>query len=203
MDNFNDPKDKDFIKSQEAMMDGIIPIDFEVIAKDQSYLAMAKDPDSLLESISNISTAYKAFGEEYGIDIKFDVDSVSETFRSIISTNNEKVFNLYLTKSFSKMKLAVFNKILVSVPTLVDRITQKDIIESDNIEMSVGLLEKLFDIMKKVNEIHAELKIESADLLLQNISKDLLYESGGGGATKELNSIEVMEVLKRLNQDKQ
>lgn len=199
MSNFNDPKDRDFINSQESMEDGIIPIDFEVIARDQSYLALAKDPDSLIESITNISTAYKAFGEEYGIHIKFDVDSVSETFKSIISSDNEKVFKLYLSKSFDKVRLAVFNKILISVTTLVDRITTKDILESDNIEMSVSLLDKLFDMMKKLNDVHQEIKIDSSDLLLKNIAKDMLLANSDGGVSKELNDIQVMEVLKRLN----
>lgn len=201
MDNFNDPKDKDFIKSLESGMgDGIIPIDFEVIARDESYLALAKDPDSLIESITNISAAYKSFGKEYGIDLKFDIDSVSETFKSIITADQEKVFTIYLNKSFSKVKLAVFNRILISVPTLVDRITQKDIIESDNLEMSVSLLEKLFDIMKKLNDLHGEIHIESADLVLSNISKDMSFASTGEGTSRELNDIQVMEVLKRLNQ---
>jgi hypothetical protein len=198
MDNFNDPLDKDYILSQEdGMSQDIIPIDFEVVARDQSYLAAGKDPDGMVESIKNITDSYKTFGELYGIDIKFDVDSVSETFRSIISTDAEKVFTLYLSKSYSKVRLAIFNKILISVQTLVDRITQKDILESDNVEMSVGLLDKLFELMDKVNKIHKDIKIESADLLLKNAAKEINSAREGTG-TSDLNSVEVMEALRHL-----
>lgn len=198
MDNFNDPNDKNYILSQEdGMSEGIIPIDFEVVARDQSYLAGTKDPDSMVESIKSITDTYKNFGEQYGIDIKFDVDSVSETFRSIISSDAEKVFTLYLSKSYSKVRLAIFNKILISVQTLVDRITQKDILESDNVEMSVGLLDKLFELMDKVNKVYKDIKIESADLLLRNVSKELSAAKDGTG-TSDLDSKEVMEVLRNL-----
>jgi hypothetical protein len=198
MGNFNDPLDKDFIESQEdSLNDGLIPIDFEVVARDQSYLASAKDPDSMIESIKSITDTYKSFGEQYGIDIKFDVDSVSETFRSIISEDAEKVFTLYLSKSYSKVRLAIFNKILISVQTLVDRITQRDILESDNIEMSVGLLDKLFELMDKVNKVYKDIKIDSANLLLKNVSKELSDVKSGAG-TSDLNSKEISEVLRNL-----
>lgn len=194
-DNFNDPLDKNYIQSQE----NIIPIDFEVVARDQSYLTLAKDPDSLRESITNISETYKTFGKQYGIDIKFDIDSVSETFKSIISDSSEKVFGLYLVKAYSKMKLSIFNKILIAVQTLVDRITTKDILESDNVEMSVALLDKLFDLMSKVNKVYEEIKNESADLLLRNLSKEMTL-SKDGEASADLNSHEVMEVLRKLRE---
>lgn len=194
-DNFNDPLDRDYIQSQED----IIPIDFEVVARDQSYLSLAKDPDSLRESVTNISETYKVFGKQYGIDIRFDIDSVSETFKSIISDGAEKVFGLYLVKAYSKMKLSIFNKILIAVQTLVDRITTKDILESDNVEMSVALLDKLFDLMSKVNKVYEEIKNESADLLLRNLSKEMQMQ-GTGEASSDLNSKQVMEVLRRLRE---
>lgn len=199
--NFNDPADKDYIKAQLSLEDeaSIIPINFEILAEKDNYLSDIKDPDNMMESITNLTDTYKRFGSEFGIDIKFDIDSVSSTFKSIISSDAEKVFSVYVAKSFSKVRLAVFNKILISISTLVDRVTQKDILESDNIEMSVGLIEKLLFLMEKVNLIYKEVKIDSADLVLSNLSKDIRSK---GNETEEISDKETMDILRFLKKNK-
>lgn len=199
--NFNDPSDKEYIKAQLKLEDeaSIIPINFEILAGEDNYLSEIKDPDNMMESITNLTTTYKQFGKEFGIDIKFDIDSVSSTFRSIISSDAEKVFSVYVAKSFSKVRLSVFNKILISITTLVDRVTQQDILESDNIELSVGLIEKLLFLMEKVNLIYNEVKIESADLVLSNISKDIKLKDN---ATETVSDKETMDILRYLKKNK-
>lgn len=202
-DNFNDPNDKEYLKSQieKDKDDSIIPIDFEVIANEKNYLSEITDPDSMIESVNNISETYKRFGDEYGIEIKFDVESVSSTFKSIISDDAEKVFAIYVAKTFNKAKLSIFNKILVSITTLVDRVTQKDILESENIELSVGLIEKLLYLMDKVNIIHKELKIESADMLLKNLSKDIKTKASKQDGD-DFSQDDVMDLLRKIKKSK-
>lgn len=194
--NFNDPKDKDFIKDQLENESDIIPINYEILAEKGNYLSEIKDPDNMMESITNMTETYKRFGDEFGIDIKFDVDSVSSTFKSILSTDSEKVFSVYIAKSFSKVRLSVFAKILVSITTLVDRVTQKDILESDNIELSVGLIEKLLFLMEKVNSIYKEVKIESADLVLTNLSKEIKSKENSSEEISHKDSMDILRFLK-------
>lgn len=202
-DNFNDPSDKEYLKSQvqKDMEDGIVPIDFEVIAGEKNFLSEIRDPDSMIESVNNISDTYKRFGQEYGIEIKFDVESVSSTFKSIISDDAEKVFGLYVSKTFNKAKLSIFNKILISITTLVDRVTQKDILESENIELSVGLIEKLLFLMEKVNVIHKELRIESADMLLKNLSKEIKTK-GNLKEGDDFSQDDIMDLLRAMKKSK-
>lgn len=202
-ENFNDPNDKDYIKKQLELdsKSEIVPVDFEVVSEKSNYLTEVKDPDSMVESISNITDTYKSFGEKYGIDIKYNVDSVSSTFKSILTDDAEAVFKVYIAKSFSKTRLAVFQKVLVSITTLVDRVTQKEILESENIELSVGLIEKLLFLMEKVNSIYKEVEIESSDLVLSNLSKEIKQkESKESGS--EMDSLDPMTILRLLKQDK-
>jgi hypothetical protein len=51
--------------------------------------------------------------------------------------------------------------------------------------------------MDKVNKIHKDIKIESADLLLKNAAKEINSSKDGTG-TSDLNSVEVMEALRHL-----
>lgn len=198
-ENFNSPKDKEYLKKQVEQDGEIIPIDFSVVEKvTHTDMEGLQNPDTLIESVNNITETYEKFGKEYGIDIKYDVHSVSSTFKSILSSNSEMVFKVYLAKSFSKIRLAVFNKILISITTLVDRITQKDILESDNIELSVGLVEKLMDMMEKLNTIYAEVEIKSADTVLKQVSKNISISDEGSAS--ELSSEEVLKVLRQLKQ---
>jgi hypothetical protein len=198
-DNFNSPEDKEYLKTQMEQEGEIIPIDFSIVEKSTvTDMSGLQDPDTLIESVNNITETYERFGREYGIDIKYDVHSVSSTFKSILSSNSEMVFKVYLAKSFSKVRLAVFNKILISITTLVDRITQKEILESDNIELSVGLVEKLMDMMEKLNRIYEEVEIKSADTVLKQVSKNISISNEGSAS--ELSSEEVLKILKQLKQ---
>ena len=198
-DNFNSSKDKEFLQNQLKLEEEIIPIDFDIVEKaTHTNLAGMNSPDTLMESVNTITETYERFGKEYGIDIKYDVHSVSSTFKSLLSSNSEMVFKVYLAKSFSKIRLAVFNKILISITTLVDRITQQDILESDNIELSVGLVEKLMDMMEKINRIYEEVEIKSADTVLKQVSKNLSISDEGNKS--ELSSSEVLKLLKQLKQ---
>lgn len=203
--NFNSSEDKEFLRRElekNKNEEEILPIDFSVVEKlDDPDLDVANVPDTLIESVDNITDMYNRFGEEYGIDIKYDVHSVSSTFKSILSSNSELVFKVYLAKSFSKVRLSIFNKILISITTLVDRITQKDILESDNIELSVGLVEKLMDMMEKINRIYEEVEIKSADTVLKQVSKNIKIADSSSNQS-ELSSSEVLRVLKQLKQSK-
>ena len=203
--NFNSSEDKEFLRRElekDKNEEEILPIDFSVVEKlDDPDLDVTNVPDTLIESVDNITDMYNRFGEEYGIDIKYDVHSVSSTFKSILSSNSELVFKVYLAKSFSKVRLSIFNKILISITTLVDRITQKDILESDNIELSVGLVEKLMDMMEKINRIYEEVEIKSADTVLKQVSKNIKIADSSSNQS-ELSSSEVLRVLKQLKQSK-
>jgi hypothetical protein len=205
--NFNSPKDKEFLKkevesSKKESLDGdIIPIDFSVIEKlEGEDLESIRDPDTLMKSINNITSTYEKFGEEYGIDIKYDIHSVSSTFKSILSRNSEEVFKVYLAKAFTKVRLSVFNKILISISLLVDRITQKDILESDNVDLSVGLVEKLIELMDKLNTIYEQVEIKSADTVLRKVSKDIAIQNEGN--KNELSPESVMRLLKDIKSSK-
>jgi hypothetical protein len=194
--NFNSPKDKEFLKSQVDSGE-IIPIDFSVVEKvHKTDLISIDDPDTLIESVNNITTAYENFGKEFGIEIKYDVHSVSSTFKSLVSSNSETVFKVYLAKSFSKIKLAVFNKILISITTLVDRITQKEILESDNIELSVALVEQLMNMMEKLCKMSEDIEIKSADTVLKKVAKEISV--GNSGNESDLSNEEIMKVLKQI-----
>lgn len=202
--NFNSEEAKEFLKSQmnstpsETQPEGeIIPIDFSVVESyEKSDLLAIEDPDTLIASVNNITETYERFGREYNIDIKYDVNSVSSTFKSLISNDAEEVFKVYLSKSFSKMKLSVFNKILISITTLVDRITQKEILESDNIELSVGLVEKLMDMMEKINRVYEEIEIKSSDTVLKQLSKNLTLN--GPTNNSDLSNDEIMRTLRQI-----
>lgn len=201
---FNSKDMKDFLNSENENSDNeILPVDFSVIEKyEQSDLLAIEDPDTLVESVNNITETYKRFGEDFGIDIKYDVHSVSSTFKSILSSNSEEVFKVYLAKSFSKVRLAVFNKILISITTLVDRITQKEILESDNIEMSVGLVEKLMEMMEKINKIYEEVKVASADTVLKQVAKNIEMEKTSSSEKGGFSNKEVMELLGKIKKIK-
>lgn len=195
---FNSKEVKDFIKSDNEKSEEIIPVDFSVVEKyEKSELLAIEDPDTLIESVNNITETYKNFGEQFGIDIKYDVHSVSSTFKSILTSDAEEVFKIYLAKSFSKVRLSVFNKILISITTLVDRITQKEILESDNVEMSVGLVEKLIEMMEKINTIYAEVEIQSADTVLKQVSKNISMNKDKSSGN-DLSNEEVMKVLRQI-----
>lgn len=178
----------------------IIPIDFSIIEDiDKTELpGINVNPDTMLESIQNISDMYERFGKEYGIELKYDVGSVSSTFKSILSSNAESVFKVYLAKSFTKVKLAVFNKILISITTLIDRITQEELLESDNVELSVSLIDKMLDMMERLNRMSPEIEIKSADTVLKQVSRSIVDNKEGNES--DLSDSNVMKTLKLLKQ---
>lgn len=206
--NLNSPKEKNFFKQEleknKSTSNEIIPIDYSILENifdEEDKQVLIENPDKLVESINNITETYESFGKEYGIDLKYDIRSVSSTFKSIITSNQELVFKLYLSKAFSKVKLSIFNKILIAIATLVDRITQKEILESDNIELGVQLVEKLLEMMTTLNEMSEQIEIKSVDTVLKKVSEEISSSSSEEGAS-DLSKLDVMSLLKQIKYSK-
>lgn len=156
-----------------------------------------KNSDTLTKSAKIVRSVYKEFGNEFNINTAFDIESVLTTFESITSTRDEAIFNVFLSKISSKVRLAVYSKMLLALPVLADRLTEKDILESGNVELTVKVFEKILSLMDNINTMYSQIKLKDDNTLLKRIAEDK-DTSGGEGSDGNLSKTEAIKLLNML-----
>jgi hypothetical protein len=195
--DFNNVEVLDYIRGQEG--NRAMPAKLQQVGSQSMFEVAEFDSAKMHNSIGIISELYESIGEKYGVDIKFDISSVSENFRSILAPQNRKLFSLYISEGYEAFRLTILQRIMVAISTLVDKITEDQFINSDNIELSIGMLDKLFDYMERVNVIWDTVKIENSDLMLKQVAKDM-NAGEGDKANKALDDSDVQDVLEALRE---
>ena len=149
------------------------------------------------ETLDSIKDLYLAYNSEYGLDINLEVESIMSNFKSIIDPNNLKVFEVYLSEAYSRFRLVIVQRLMITIAGLVDEIS-KPLGDDVSIQDRYVMIDKLLDYLKKINEVYEEIKIDHADVELKRLSGEI---SRGDDKLRLTGKDEAtMDVLRKLNQ---
>jgi len=112
---------------------------------------------------------------KYGLDIKFSIDSFKQSIEYIIEPSNQKAFDLYVSEAYSRVRSSSYMKMLQAVVILTDQLFDPKFLLSESMtyEAKFKVLNDLFDMMTKIEDIYETIKIKDADIKLKQISNNL------------------------------
>ena len=186
----SDQSFKDFMNKIDPISKSNIPtISYTLPNTDLSAVQVGQ------ESIDSVLELHKEFNQKYGLDLQFETEDVAKMFKSIIDPNRMKIMELYLSESFSRFRIIIYQKLMWGIMQLVQDITSPAYL-SENLETKAVLLEKLQLYMKNVEEMYKEIHNPHTEDELTRLAESKSNSLSGG---YDFTSPQVQEVIQRLN----
>lgn len=112
--------------------------------------------------------------KKYGLDVRFDYDSLSNSLEYIINPTNKRALELYLSEAYGRFRVVLYNQYLQAIAALSAQILDPNYILSDSMSYDAKLatLEKLFNFMQTMNEIYQQVSVPDTDMKLEKLSED-------------------------------
>lgn len=194
----NDDKIRDFINEIEN--EGSSEINPKVEQKDGKIIFYDKKREVskiTKESTDSIKSVYDEFNRIYGLDLQIDFTSVHSIFQSIVSPDNKRIFEIYLSEVYSRFKLTNYQNIMIIITNLINQVSDPTVLLSDDVSIQdkFVMLEKLFDYLERINRIDADLEVPKTDVELKRIKKEGESVEEDSGITDE-QRVEALKLLK-------
>jgi hypothetical protein len=159
------------------------------------------------DKIESIVELYKSYNKQYGFDIDFHIDELSQNFRVLIDPKNRKVFELYLSEVFGISRLVFYQRGLLVINNLMEQISNPAQLNDPSltIEYKFGMLSQMISLMQQFNVMFQDIKISDVDIQLKNIERATTSEGTDSQLSADPKILEVMDQLKNtiLNKDKE
>lgn len=188
-EEYNPNKTQEIFNLVQISNPTIIHTDDKVLSSKGSTLSS--------ESVESLCALYQAEAERWGLDIKFDVHNIKNNFLQIIDDRDQQIFEILLSKGFSKFKVLFCQRAILTIDTLMKQVSSPEVLEDRtlSLEYKYGMMEKLLALMQNVNQLYAEIKVENPDLKLRNLANR---------TTQELKSIQedpdTVDLMKKLSE---
>nr|DAM52965.1 MAG TPA: hypothetical protein [Caudoviricetes sp.] len=149
------------------------------------------------ETLDSIKDLYVSYNQKYGLNINLEVETIMSNFKSIIDPKELQVFEVYLSEAYSRFRLVIYQRLMITIAGLVDEIS-KPLGNDVPIQDRYVMIDKLLDYMTKINQVYEEIKIEHSDVELQRLSGEI---SRGDDKLRLTGKDEAtMGVLRKLNE---
>lgn len=143
------------------------------LLQDEQNLKVKNDKEAkaLAQTFSNL---FKELNNKYGLDVQLDFDSFSNSLAYIINPTNQKAMELYLSESYSRFRVLLYSKYLMSVARLSAQLLDPSYIESNSLSFADKMIvvEKLFAFMTSIEDIYERIKVKDSDLKLEKLGQD-------------------------------
>lgn len=151
------------------------------------------------ESVSSILDFYNEMCVQYGFKVEFNIESITKNFNDIINDDQQRIFEIFLSKGFEKFRLTFFQRAMITISTLMDQVSSPEVLndQSLSLEYKFGIMQSLVSLMDQVTNLYNQIKVENPELMLKNLANKQsigdLHEIKTSPET-----IAVMEQLKKI-----
>lgn len=129
----------------------------------------------------------------YGLDIRFDFNSFTNTLSYIIKPKNKAALELYLSEAYGRVRATLYLLYLNAIATLSKQILDPRFIESNSMSYTDKLLlmRELFQYIQSLDKIYENVNVKDSDIQLRKLADTSEQDD-------EFNSNEVQEFLSAL-----
>lgn len=185
----SDQSFKDFMNKIDPISKSNVPtISYTLPNTDLSSVQVGQ------ESIDSVLELHREFNQKYGLDLKFETEDVAKMFKSIISPDRMKIMELYLSESFSRFRIIIYQKLMWGIMQLVQDLTSPAYL-SESLETKAVLLEKLQLYMRNVEDMYKEIHNPHSDEELTRLSENRVNQT----SSYDFTSPQVQDIIQRLN----
>lgn len=136
---------------------------------------------------------FNDLNETYGLNVKFDLDSFTNTLKYIIEPRNMKAMEVYISEAYSRSRVILYLMYLKAIGTLSQQILDPGFITSNSMSYKdkLILMRELFSYIKSLDEIYEKVKIKDGDIRLKKLTEE-------SNANNNLDDVNVQEFLNGL-----
>lgn len=166
-------------------IDGEIPAQYaEVIESSNKVFDNTKRLALVAKTNESFREIISGFNTKYQLDVQINFDSFADSLKYIVDPKNKKVVELYLSETFTRFRTIIYMKMMQSIAILSEQILDPEFLMSNTVTMGdkFTIVEKLFQFMKTIEEIYANIKIASSDLELSRINDTEELDNNGNEA---------------------
>jgi hypothetical protein len=137
---------------------------------------------------------FEDLNETYGLDVKFDFNSFTQTLSYMIKPKSKAAIEIYISEAYSRVRASLYLMYLNAISQLSTQILDPKFITSNSMSYQdkLILMRELFQYINSLNAIYKEVDIKDSDIKLKKLSENDKAES-------DLQSEEVQEFLANLS----
>lgn len=137
---------------------------------------------------------FKDLNEQYGLDVRFDMNSFTNTLSYIIKPKNMKALEIYISEAYSRVRATLYMLYLNAIGQLSQQILDPRFISSNSMSYSdkLILMRELFSYIQSLDEIYERVKVDQSDIKLRKLSEDT-------DESEDFNSDEIQNFLTNLS----
>lgn len=152
---------------------GLPPSAFQAVKDAQDHLkANEEDKRKVSEMFGNLFTD---LNQKYGLNVRFDLDSFSNSLTYIIEPRNKRAMELYLSEAYGRFRVILYQQYLQAIALLSSQILNPSYILSDSMTYAdkLEIMKQLYEFMNTMNDIYEKVNIPDTELKLEKLSDDI------------------------------
>lgn len=121
-----------------------------------------------------INKLFDELNVKYGLEVKLDFNSFSNSLEYLINPRNKRAMELYLSESYARFRVLLYSQYLIAIARLSSQLLDPNYICSQSLTFADKMIavEKLFGFMKQMEEIYEKVNIPASELKLEKLSDD-------------------------------
>lgn len=145
---------------------------FRQIQKARDKIAVTKENQKKVSDM--FGKLFNDLNQKYGLEIRFDFNSLSNSLEYIISPTNKRALELYLSEAYGRFRVVLYNQYLQAIAALSAQILDPDYLlsESMSYDAKLATMEKLFNFIQSMNQIYEQVNVSDTDMKLEKLSED-------------------------------
>lgn len=149
--------------------------------------------DTKADVVATFKNLFNDLNTTYGLDIRFDMDSFTNTLSYIIKPKNKAAIELYLSEAYSRVRATLYMLYLNAIAQLSTQILDPRFISSNSMSYTDKLLlmRELFQYIQSLDQIYENVNVKDSDVQLRKLAEEKDQED-------DFNSNEVQEFLSAL-----
>jgi len=195
-EEINDNTSDDQSSSKSKLLDdstvkGLPPQVFKLAKAKEAEAAKVRGQKEAVKNMFN--QLFSDLNQKYGLNVHFDVDSLSNSVNYIIEPRNKKAMEYYLSEAYGRYRVILYQQYLQAIALLSNQILDPAYILSDSMtyDQKLDTLERLYQFMVSMNDIYKEVNIPDTEMKLEKISTD-------SQKTYDLNDPKIREYMDNI-----
>jgi len=134
-----------------------------------------KQNDEEREKVANMfNNLFSELNNKYGLGIKFDFNSFSNSIQYIIEPVKKRAMEYYLSEAYGRFRVILYQQYLQAIALLSSQILNPQYILSDSMTYAdkLDIMKQLYEFMRTMNDIYKEVNVPDTDLKLEKLSED-------------------------------
>lgn len=183
--------------SQQINKSSRLPKSISNILNDATSLTIKDKSAKSKEINSALNKVFTEYNETYGLDLKLNLDNLSESLTLISDEKNKRILELYISETFGRVKSLIYLKLFNGLIMLTEHLMDpKTLLSNDELTMA-----DKFVAVEKIIQYCDQLDKLQSGIVITGASTELAKLGEGGDSTdpnKLMNNPEVKNILESI-----